>query len=95
MGAYKRLNPLDKMTDHQQAAEAVKFWMAPDDAMFPPATIAIILKRSLSWLQNKRCTGDGIPFTKPDGNKIVYYQKADVLEYIKKNKMEHTEVKTT
>lgn len=86
----KRLNKLDRMTLEQRAAEAIKFWAAPDDALFTPEIVAVVLGMSLSWLQNKRCGGDGIPFFKPDGKKIIFYQKSDVTEFINKNKLAHT-----
>ncbi|MFW2039332.1 DNA-binding protein [Acinetobacter ursingii] len=78
------------MTLNEKIAESKRFWEAGENATFPPETIAIVMGMSLSWLQNKRSSGGGIPFTKPSGNKIIFYKKSDVLEYISKNKLAHT-----
>ncbi len=86
----KRQNALQRMTEEQKRLETERFWVADNNAQFTPVTIAIVLGKSLAWLQKKRCDGNGIPFSKPDGNKIIYYQKADVLEFLNKNKMQHT-----
>ena len=86
----RRLNKLDRMTTEEKTAESSRFWQAANDALFPPETVAIVLGMSLSWLQTKRCNGDGIAFVKPNGNKIIYYQKSDVLDYINKNKLMNT-----
>lgn len=84
-----RLNP-KTLTPEQIKIESDRFWSASDDAVFPPITIAIILKKSLSWLQAKRCNGDGIPFIK-HSKKVIYYQKSDVVEYLNKfGKVPHT-----
>ncbi|RYY79963.1 MAG: DNA-binding protein [Moraxellaceae bacterium] len=88
--AKKRLTKLDKMTPEQKAAEAIKFWAAPADAMFSPETLAIVFKKSLPWFQLKRCTGGGIPFSKPDKGRDVFYKKADALAYFDKNQMHST-----
>ena len=49
----------------KKAGEAVKYWAAPDDAMFPQEPLAIVYNRSIAWFQLKRCTGGGIKFSKP------------------------------
>ncbi|NIE95642.1 DNA-binding protein [Acinetobacter sp. Tr-809] len=85
-----RLTKLDRMSPEEKTAESNRFWAANDSAQFPPETVAIVLGLSLSWLQNKRTNGGGIPFFKPDGRKIIYYLKADVINYINKNKLKHT-----
>ncbi|MEQ1229891.1 DNA-binding protein [Acinetobacter junii] len=85
-----RLTVLDRMTLNEKLAESKRFWESESEALFPPKTVAIVLDMSLSWLQNKRCSGDGIPFCKPSGNKIIYYKKSDVVEYINRNKLAHT-----
>lgn len=85
-----RLTKLDRMSAEEKAAESNRFWVANDSAQSPPETVAIVLGLSLSWLQNKRINGGGIPFFKLDGRKIIYYLKADVIDYINKNKLKHT-----
>lgn len=81
---------LKTLTPEQIKAESDRFWSASDDAVFPPITIAIILGKSLSWLQAKRCNGDGIPFIK-HSKKVIYYQKSDVIEYLNQfGKVPHT-----
>lgn len=69
------------LTAEQIKAESDRFWSATDDAIFPPMTVAIVLGKSLSWLQAKRCNGDGIPFIK-HSKKVIYYQKSDVMAFI-------------
>lgn len=86
----KRQNQLQRMTEEEKRLESEKFWSADENSCFPPVTIAIILNKSLAWLQKKRCNGGGIPFVKPAGNKIIYYKKADVLQFLNQNKMQHT-----
>lgn len=86
----KRLNKLERMTTEEKMAESTRFWEASNDALFPPETIAIVLGMSLAWLQAKRCNGGGISFIKPNGNKIIYYQKSDVINFIKGNKLANT-----
>lgn len=81
---------LKSLTSEQIKAESDRFWSASDEAIFPPITIAIILNRSLSWLQAKRCNGDGVPFIKKS-KKSIYYQKSDVVDFINKSvKVPHT-----
>lgn len=83
-------NKLKNLTPEQTKAESDRFWSASDDAIFPPLTIAIVLNRSLAWLQAKRCNGDGIPFIK-QSKKVIYYQKSDVINFINKSaKVPHT-----
>ena len=84
------INRLKNLTPEQAKAESDRFWSASDDAIFPPLTIAVVLNRSLSWLQAKRCNGDGIPFIK-QSKKVVYYQKSEVLNLINQSvKVPHT-----
>lgn len=45
-----KLNP-KTLTPEQSKAESDRFWLASDDAIFAPITIAIVLGRSLSWQQ--------------------------------------------
>ncbi|OOR87191.1 DNA-binding protein [Moraxella caviae] len=84
------MSKLKTLTPEQAKSESDRFWSASDDAVFPPITIAIILNKSLSWLQAKRCNGDGIPFIK-HSKKVIYYQKSDVIDYLNKfGKVPHT-----
>lgn len=81
---------MKKLSPEQVEIESDRFWSATDDAVFPPITIAIVLNKSLSWLQAKRCNGDGIPFIK-HSKKVIFYQKSDVLAYLKQfSKVPHT-----
>ncbi|WP_416376708.1 DNA-binding protein [Acinetobacter sp. FDAARGOS_515] len=84
----KRLNKLDQMTSEEKLVHAKQFWIAPNDAVFPPETIAVVFNVSLSWLQLKRCTGGGIPFIK--GARKVSYQKSDAIEYFNRQKLKST-----
>lgn len=86
----KRQNQLQLMTEEEKRVEYDRFWSADEQSFFPPITIAIVLNKSLAWLQKKRCDGGGIPFTKPSGNKIVFYKKSDVLDFLNSKKMHHT-----
>ncbi len=84
------MNKLKQLTAEQRKLESDRFWSATDDAIFPPITIAVVLDKSLSWLQAKRCNGDGIPFIK-QSKKVIYYQKSDVLDFINQYaKIPHT-----
>lgn len=84
----KRLNKLERMTTEEKMAENTRFWSATNDAIFPPETIAIAFDVSLSWLQMKRCTGSGIPFTK--GLRKIHYKKSDAVEYFDREKLQNT-----
>lgn len=89
----KRLTRLDRMTADEKLIETNRFWSSPNTAYFPPETIAIIFNVSLSWLQFKRCTGGGIPFTKAGARK-VRYQKQDILEFFDQQKLTNTSVES-
>ncbi|OAU97547.1 hypothetical protein [Moraxella catarrhalis] len=81
---------MKKLSPEQVKMESERFWSATDDAVFPPVTIAVVLNKSLSWLQAKRCNGDGIPFIK-HSKKAIFYQKSDVLAYLNQfSKVPHT-----
>ena len=90
-GSKKRLTELDRMTPEQKAGEAIKYWAAPDDAMFSPVVIAIVYKLSLSWLQQRRCTGTGIKYFKPDPkSRTVLYKKSDAIQYFSQRECRNT-----
>lgn len=84
----RRLNKLERMTPEEKLLETKRFWESSDDAPFPPETIAIVFDVSLSWLQFKRCTGGGIPFSK--GLRKISYQKSDAIEYFDRQKLNNT-----
>jgi len=80
----KRLTKLDRMSQEEKDSVTQSFWNAPDEAVFPPEAVAVVFSISLSWLQAKRCKGDGIPFTKIEGTRKVLYVKKDVTAYFNK-----------
>lgn len=87
--ANRKPDVLHRMTEQQKEEELKSFWNADNQCLFPPATIAIVLKRSIPWLQKQRTEGGGIPFLKL-GHKTVVYQKKDVLDYINSKKLSFT-----
>lgn len=76
-----RETKLDRMSDAQKAAEAIKYWTAPDEAVFSQEVLAIVYERSIAWFQLKRCTGGGIPFSKREGTRAILYKKSDAIAY--------------
>lgn len=88
----RRLNKLERMSDDDKLVESNRFWTAPDDALFPPETVALVCSVSIAWLQVKRCTGDGIPFVK--GLRKIHYQKKDVLDYFNTKKLLNTSMQS-
>lgn len=84
-----RLSKFERMTAEEKAQEVERFWKSQDDVPFPPETVAAVLEVSPSWLQAKRCSGGGIPFTKISERKIRYI-KADIVEYYNQRKVNHT-----
>ncbi len=58
------------------------FWQAPPEALFKRATIAVVLSKSVSWLERKALDGDGPPFRKLERHAL--YKKQDVVEFIEK-----------
>ena len=84
-----RLTKLDRMTSEEILMETKRFWDSPQDAYFPPETVAIVFDVSLSWLQLKRCDGAGIPFTKASARR-VRYQKQDILVFFDQKKLNNT-----
>lgn len=77
------------MTDKSVQSVHDEFWQAPDDALFSPKKIAIVLQKSKSWLQAQRCNGGGIPYIKLS-NKVIYYRKSDVMKFLDVQKQQHT-----
>lgn len=90
----KRLNKLDRMSAEEKSLAIKSFWDAPNDAPFPPETIALAFNVSLPWLQLKRCAGDGIPFIKLTERK-VRYQKQDVISFFSSKKLSSTSMKSS
>lgn len=84
-----RLTKIDRMTAEDLLIETNRFWNSPNDAYFPPETVAVVFNVSLSWLQLKRCVGGGIPFTKASARRIRY-QKQDILEFFDQKKLNNT-----
>lgn len=84
-----RLTKIDRMTAEDLLIETNRFWNSPNDAYFPPETVAVVFDVSLSWLQLKRCVGGGIPFTKASARRIRY-QKQDILEFFDQKKLNNT-----
>ncbi|WP_179995637.1 DNA-binding protein [Acinetobacter sp. YH16053] len=76
-----RPTKLDRMTAEEKEAAAKAFWEAPDEALVTPETIAIVFDVSVYWLQYKRSNGGGIPFSKPNGSRKVFYTKADAIKF--------------
>lgn len=58
------------------------FWLAPEEALFSRNTVAIVLSKSVSWLERKALDGDGPPFRKLERHAL--YKKQDVVEFIEK-----------
>ena len=86
-----RVTKLDRMTNEEILMETNRFWNSPNDAYFPPETVAIVYDVSLSWLQLKRCDGEGIPFTKASARRIRY-QKQDILAFFDQKKLNNTSI---
>ena len=76
-----RVTKIDRMTNEDKQNAILKFWNLPEEAIFPPEIVALVCDVSLSWLQVKRCKGDGIPFVKIGQRKIGYVKK-DVLNFL-------------
>ena len=84
-----RLTKIDRMTSEEKDNAIQKFWKLPENAMFPPEIVALVCDVSLSWLQVKRCKGDGIPFIKI-GERKIGYMKKDVLDFFENKKFTNT-----
>jgi hypothetical protein len=84
-----RVTKIDRMTNEAKQNAIHKFWNLPEEAIFPPEIIALVCDVSLSWLQVKRCKGDGIPFVKIGKRKIGYVKK-DVLNFLHNRKCINT-----
>ena len=85
----KRLDRIARMSEEQRLSSIHQFWNLPEDAVFSPEVVALVCDMSLSWLQAKRCQGNGIPFVKV-GPRKVGYTKRDVLEFLSKNRYLNT-----
>lgn len=84
-----RLTKLDKMTPEEKIAAIDDYRNAPNDAVFPPETIALVYHVSLALLQKMRCEGTGPIFSKLSIRKILY-KKADILDWLKVRELKHT-----
>jgi len=58
------------------------FWMSPPDALFTRSVVAVVLGKSVSWLERKALSGDGPAFCKLDRHAL--YAKQDVVAFIEK-----------
>ncbi|WP_411687840.1 DNA-binding protein [Acinetobacter indicus] len=85
----KRLDRLARLSEEQRLSFIHGFWNLPEDAVFPPEAVALVCDMSLSWLQVKRCQGNGIPFVKIGPRKVGYI-KRDVLKFLSENRYENT-----
>lgn len=85
----QRLDRIARMSEEQRLNSIHQFWNLPEDAVFSPEVVALVCDMSLSWLQAKRCQGNGIPFVKV-GPRKVGYTKRDVLEFLGKNRYLNT-----
>ena len=85
----KRLDRVARMSEEQRLSSIHQFWNLPEDAVFSPEVVALVCDLSLSWLQAKRCKGDGIPFIKVGPRKVGYI-KRDVIEFLGKNRYLNT-----
>ncbi|KAF1027109.1 MAG: hypothetical protein GAK29_00915 [Acinetobacter bereziniae] len=83
-----RQTKLSKMTEGEKLLATKIFWESPNDAMFPPTTIALVFNVSIPWLQLKRCEGGGVPFTK--GLRKISYSKGDAVKYFEGQKLTNT-----
>jgi hypothetical protein len=86
----KRVSKFDKMTNEQKTAECIKFWAAPNDALFTQETLACVFNKSISWFQLKRCTGGGIPYHKEPRQRSILYKKSDAIEYFSPSTKQNT-----
>ncbi|MDQ8951981.1 DNA-binding protein [Acinetobacter rudis] len=89
-----KLTKLDQISPEERLSETQRFWVSPDDALFPSKTIALVFDVSIPWLQLKRCTGDGIPYVK-SGPRRVLYKKKDAVEFFNKKTVLHTTMQSS
>lgn len=66
----QRLDRIARMSEEQRLNSIHQFWNLPEDAVFSPEVVALVCDMSLSWLQAKRCQGNGIPLLKWDREKL-------------------------
>lgn len=69
-------------TQSENSLPIADFWQSPPDALFPRATVAQVLGKSVSWLERKALDGDGPAFRKLDRHAL--YSKQDVVDFIEK-----------
>lgn len=84
-----RPTKIDRMSNEAKEKAIEKFWQLPDSAIFRPEVVALVCDVSLSWLQVKRCRGDGITFIKVGPRKIGYMKK-DVINFLELKKCQNT-----
>lgn len=70
------------MPKSESSLPIADFWQSPPDALFPRATVANVLGKSVSWLERVALAGDGPAFCRL--GRHVMYRKADVLDYIER-----------
>ena len=84
-----RPTKIDRMSDEAKEKAIQRFWQLPESAIFPPEIVALVCGVSLSWLQVKRCQGDGITFVKVGPRKIGYMKK-DIMKFFELKKCQNT-----
>lgn len=85
----QRSDRIARMSGEQRLSYIQQFWNLPEEAVFSPEVIALVCDMSLSWLQAKRCQGNGIPYIKLGPRKVGYI-KRDVIEFLGKNRCLNT-----
>ncbi len=70
------------MTPSESSHPFADFWQAPPDALFKRQVVALVLGKSVSWLERKALSGDGPAFRKLERHAL--YSKADVIEFIER-----------
>lgn len=84
-----RMTKIDRMSDDDKEKAIQRFWLLPECAVFPPEVVALVCGVSLSWLQVKRCQGNGITFVKVGPRKIGYMKK-DIINFFELKKSKNT-----
>ncbi len=72
------MNALKSKIEYQQ-----EFINAPTEALLNSKTVAAFINRSVSWLNCKAVSGEGIPYTKIGNHRL--YLKQDVLDWLATN----------
>lgn len=76
-----------KEASEKPAAEIIaEFFAAPGEAYFSTPDVAVVARCSDEKLERDRWRGAGIPFSK--FGRQVLYRKADVLDYLERNRRE-------